>query len=104
MDWSVIILLIAQFLGPILKALIDQWLLNAGNKLTRLGVEPSPEAIGRLMKEVYAQTPWFHFGKRWLVGQIARVVTRKAGEFYAAAKSGGTVACTAEDAREITES
>jgi hypothetical protein len=87
MSWQAIVALLLPFLGDLLERLIGDLLKNAKPDGTPDGLD-AQLGMARLFAAARAETWMFQFGKRRLLTVAERVATKRAKEFWHAARTG----------------
>lgn len=84
MNWSSLITLLLQFFGPIIQKWLDG-LFNPPATGSPANYDP-PAGMALLFQTARANTWWFQFTRRAVLSACEKVATKRAAEFWAAAK------------------
>lgn len=94
--WVQLVFLVLSFVGPILAEWFKEWLFAAAKVMPA-----DSEDVGEFFDKALEQIPWYQPFKRQLLWKVKQVVLERKEEFIKAAKEGGVVMITAEEARAL---
>lgn len=91
MPWLLIVGVLIQFLGPILKEWLERLLTQSAQELDRQGLASFDypfEGMARLFAEARRQTAWWNWGRRAALHRLESLLYQRAPEVWQAAALG----------------